>query len=230
MNFVNINIVQLLFKTTIIFVSLLILTRILGNKQMSHLTFFNYVTGITIGSIAGNIISVDNKVFIGEFIALIWWCILTVLTGYMNLKSGNIRRIIDGQPIILIKKGKIMRHSLFSNRLNMDDLSMLLRNKDIFSITEVEYAILEPDGNLSVMKKQSQQQVTKADMKIPTFTTNYIPSEIIIDGKLIEHNLKELGLNKEWLKKQLRQQNILSVEDVFYAEVQNDGPLFVDEN
>ncbi len=230
MNLANTNIFQLLLRVTVTFIVLLTLTRLLGKKQMSHLTFFNYITGITIGSVAANIISEHNKPFMDEFIGLTWWCILTALTGYINLKSGNIRAIIDGQPTILIKKGKILRHSLFSTRLNMDDLSMLLRNQNIFSITEVEYAVLEPNGSLSVMKKQPQQQITKADMKLPAFTTNYIPSEIIVDGKIIKHNLKELNLDKEWLQKQLRKQNIKSIKDVFYAEIQNDGTLFVDKN
>ncbi|AGY78018.1 hypothetical protein WX45_00173 [Clostridium ljungdahlii DSM 13528] len=225
-----INVFQLLLKTTVTFIVLLTLARILGNKQMSHLTFFNYITGITIGSIAANIISIGNKPFINDLIGLTWWCILTALTGYINLKSGNIRSIIDGQPTILIKRGEIMKQSLSSSRLNMDDLSMLLRKQNIFSITEVEYAILEPDGNLSVMKKQSQQQVTKSDMKIPYSTSKYIPSEIIVDGKIINHNLEELNLNKNWLKKQLKQQNIASIEDVFYAEIQSDGTLFIDKN
>lgn len=226
----SIAVFQLLLRTTVTFIVLLTLARILGNKQMSHLTFFNYITGITIGSIAANIISLDNKPFINEFMGLIWWCILTGLTGYINLKSGNIRHIIDGQPTILIKKGKIMKQSLSSSRLNMDDLSMLLRKQNIFSITEVEYAILEPDGNLSVMEKQSQQPVTKADMEVPTCTTEYIPSEIIVDGKIINHNLKELNLSKNWLKEQLKQQNITSIKDVFYAEIQSDGTLVIDKN
>lgn len=130
----------------------------------------------------------------------------------------------------MIKKGKIIRHSLASNRLNIDDLSMLLRKQNVFSITDVEYAILEPNGNLSVMKKQPQQQVTKADMKIPTSNISYIPSEIIVDGKIIYNNLKELNLTEDWLKKQLKQQNINSIQNVFYAEIQSDGNLFVAKN
>jgi uncharacterized membrane protein YcaP (DUF421 family) len=112
----------------------------------------------------------------------------------------------------------------------MDDLTMMLRNQDVFSVTEVEYAILEPDGRLSVLKKQPYQQITKAEMKIHVPAVNYIPSEIIVDGKVIKNNLKELNLNEEWLHNQLKQQNITSVKDVFYAEIQNDGTLFVDKN
>ncbi|MFL0195299.1 DUF421 domain-containing protein [Clostridium sp. WILCCON 0269] len=132
-----------------------------------------------------------------EFVGLVWWCVLTGLTGYVGLKSGNLRRIIDGQPTILIKKGKIQKQALTSTHINIDDLSMLLRKQSVFSITEVEYAILEPDGNLSVLKKPQQQQITKSDMQISTSTLNYMPSEIIVDGKIIKHNLSELNLSEE---------------------------------
>lgn len=224
------NIFFLLLRITSIFMVLLILTRILGKNQMSHLTFFNYTTGITIGSIAANMVHESDQPFMDDFISLTWWCILTLLVGFISLKSGKLRQIIDGQPTILIKKGKIMKDSLKSNRVNMDDLSMLLRKQNIFSITEVEYAILEPNGNLSIMKKTQHQQITKVDMNIYTAPPNYIPSEIIVDGKIIYDNLKELNLNESWLKYELEKQNINSPKDIFYAEIQEDGSLFIDRN
>lgn len=97
-----------LLRTTLIFVVLLILTRILGKKQMSQLTFFNYVTGITVGSIAANMVSEFNEPFMDHFIRLVLWCLLTTLVGYIGLKSGKLRFIIDGQPTILIKKEKLI--------------------------------------------------------------------------------------------------------------------------
>lgn len=229
MNLGDTNVFYLLLRTTLIFLVLLILTRLLGKKQMSQLTFFNYITGITVGSIAANVVSESNQPFIDEFIGLVWWCMLTFLSGYIGLKSGTLRRIIDGQPTILIKKGRIIRNALKSTRLNLDDLSMMLRKQNVFSVVDVEYAILEPNGNLSVMKKQSQQQVTKSDMKILSSPLKYLPSEIIADGKIIYHNLKELNLDENWLNTQLKMQNVSSVDDVFYAEVQSDGTLFLEK-
>jgi len=229
MNLAWSNIFYIMVRTTIIFIVLLFLTRILGKTQMSHLTFFNYVTGVTIGSIAGNMVSNNIEFFWDDLIGLIWICTLTILTGYINLKSGIIRRIIDGEPTIIIKKGEIIRHSLSTNRFNLDDLSMMLRKQNVFSITEVEYAILEPDGNLSVLKKPNNQEITKADIKIPAQNIKYIPSEIISDGKILIRNLKELNLTEEWLYKKLKQQNIEKTEDVFYAEIQTDGSLFIDK-
>ena len=226
----DLNILDLLIKTTLVFIIMLSLTRILGKKQISHLTFFNYIAGVTIGSIAANMISNASKSFIGEALSLIWFCALTILSEYIGLKSGTIRTITDGQPTILIKKGNIIKHSLSLNRLNMDDLSMMLRKQSIFSIKEVDYAVLEPDGSLSILKKQQEQHIIKKDMKIPTTTIDYIPCEIIVDGKIIKHNLRELNLNEEWLKKQLKQHSINSIKDVFYAEIQSDGTLFIEEN
>lgn len=230
MNLEIFNIANLLIKVTIIFAVLLLLARILGKKQMSHLTFFNYVTGITIGSVAANAITQSNNFAVQELIGVIWWCILTELTGFVNLKSGNLRRIIDGEPIILIKRGKIIKRALRLSRINMDDLSMMLRSKEVFSISEIEYAILEPDGKLSIMKKVEQQQPTKLDMKISIPKLDYMPSEIIVDGKVIKRNLLELNLDEEWLNHQLKKMNVESVKQVFYAEIQSDGTLFVDKN
>ena len=98
------DIFNLLLKTTLVFIALVALTRVLGKKQMSQLTFFNYVNRITMGSIAGNIITTPDKSASTGFISLIWICILTFLTGYVNLKSGKIRSVVDGEPTIMIKK------------------------------------------------------------------------------------------------------------------------------
>lgn len=229
MNLGNTNIFYLLLKTTLIFLVLLILTRLLGKKQVSHLTFFNYVTGITVGSIAANMLTDTNEPFWEDFIGLVWWCLLTILVGYVGLKSGKFRLIVDGQPSILIKQGKINRHTLKKCHINMDDVSMMLRMQNVFSIKEVEYAILEPNGSLSVVKKPQYQQVTKSDMKIASQALKYLPSEIIVDGKIIYHNLKEFNLDETWLNDQLKQQNITSINDIFYAEIQSDGTLFIDK-
>lgn len=138
------NTPDVLLRTFILFITLLVLTRILGKKQMSHLTFFNYFTGITIGSIAANMIRETEEPFWDDFIGLIFWCVLTLLVEYIGLKFSKLRQIIDGQPTIVIKRGVILKASLTSNRVNLDDLLMLLRKQNIFSIKEVEYAILEP--------------------------------------------------------------------------------------
>lgn len=227
MGIMDIDFMQIIIKTTITFLVLFMLTRLLGKKQLSHLTFFNYVTGITIGSIAANIISNIDKPMLSELFGMIWWYVLTAILGLLGLKIGSLRNIIDGQPTIVIKKGMIEKKALKKNSLNMDDLFMMLREQNVFSIKDIDYAILEPDGKLSVMQKLGKQQVTKEDMQIKTQDFIYFSSEIIVDGKIIKNNLQEFGLDENWLQSQLKKKNIQSEKDILYAELQRDGSLYI---
>ncbi|MDO5520908.1 MAG: DUF421 domain-containing protein [bacterium] len=226
----KINVLSFLIKTTVVFAILLCLTKILGKKQMSQLTPFNYITGITLGSISADIICRPNTDFIQRIIGLIWWCLLAALAGYIGLKSKKFRTIVDGEPVVIIKEGQIRKQGLRLARLNIDGLLMLLRQQSIFSISEVEYAVLEQNGKLSVMKKSLQQQVTKEDMNIAVSAVNHIPLEIITDGKLVRRNLMVLNLTEEWVKEELKRQNISSIEEVFYAEIQSDDHLIIQKN
>lgn len=217
---------MIILKPTIAFLLLLILARILGKKQMSQMTFFNYVTGITIGSLAANIITFNDESIIEEVIGLVIWCALTALLAFIALKSSKLRILIDGQPSFLVKKGELQEKEMKSNKISIEELSMMFREQGIFSITEVDYAILEPNGKLSVLKVQEQINVTRNDMSIPNSNFKYLPAEMVIDGRIVEKNLKSYGLNIQWLENELRHQKIKSVKDVFYAEIQSDGTLY----
>jgi len=219
--------IQVVVQTVITFFVLLTLTRFLGKKQLSHLTFFNYVTGITIGSIAANMVILKTNVFIKFLISLIVWCALTTLISYIALKSGKVRTLLDGQPTIVIKKGKIDRKALASTKINIDDLTMMIRQYQVFSITEIDYAILEPNGMLSILKKPEFQSTQKIDLKISSSPPTFIPIEVITDGKLLPKNLLEVGKSREWLDNELKKVNIHSIEEVFYAEIQPNSKIFI---
>ncbi|UPW81467.1 DUF421 domain-containing protein [Lysinibacillus sp. Ag94] len=219
--------IQVVVQTVITFFVLLTLTRFLGKKQLSHLTFFNYVTGITIGSIAANMVILKTIVFTKFLLSLIVWCALTTLISYIALKSGKARTFLDGQPTIVIKKGKIDRKALANTKINIDDLTMMIRQYQIFSITEIDYAILEPNGMLSILKKPEFQGTQKIDLKISPPPPIFIPIEVITDGKLLTQNLLEVGKSREWLDNELKKENIQSIEEVFYAEIQPNGKIFI---
>lgn len=223
------NIFEVLLRTILSFIFLLIFTRILGNKQISHLTFFNYIAGITFGSIAA-ILSIDPNVkILNCLISIALWTALTILASFISLKSPKARILIDGEPIIIIKHGKILESSLKSQKLNIDDLCMMLRNESIFNFNDVDYAILEPNGKISVLKKTELQNVTKKDMNISSYQPMFIPSEIISDGRLVKRNLKELNLTEEWVNQELIKAGIKNIRQVFYAEIQADGSLYIDK-
>ncbi|MCX8132243.1 MAG: DUF421 domain-containing protein [Clostridia bacterium] len=214
-------------RTAIGFTILLILTRLLGKKQLGQLTIFTYITGIAMGNIAGDMVVHRDIKLVDGVTGLIVWAVMTFIVELISLKSSKARTFLDGEPAIVIKKGVIMQKELSSQRLNMDDLTMMLRINNVYSIKDVDYAILEPNGQLSVLKKPHLESITKQDMNLQTNNRNNVPTEIIVDGKLVSKNLKEHNLSEEWLDLQLKQARISSVNEVFYAEYQNDGSLYM---
>ncbi len=219
---------EMILRASGAFFVLLLMTRLMGRKQLGQLTFFNYITGIALGSIAANIASETNVHYLNGITSLLWWTILTILVGYLSLKFSTARVAIDGQPVTVIKQGNILENELGKLRLNMDDLGMLLREQKVFSVMDVENAVFEPNGKLSVMIKEEKQPVTKKDQNIFTVKPMYIPMELISDGNIVEKNLKEAGVSLEWLKNQLHISG-LDVKDVFYVELQKDGTLYIDK-
>jgi len=223
----EVNFWEMIFRTTLSFAILLILARIMGKKQVSQLTFFHYITGITIGSIAAELASQKETPFTDGLISLVWWTVLTIIMSYISMKSPKIRVWLDDKPTIIIKDGILSENALKKTRLNMDDLQMLLREQSIFSVQDVYYAILETNGQLSVIKKPENQSATKQDVKANISPMKYVPTEIIFNGGIIHKNLEDLYLDEAWLMKKLRKQQVQSPEEVYYAQVQTNGSLFL---
>ena len=226
--FFKYDLLEMIYRTTGAFVALLILARFLGKKQLSQLTFFHYITGIAFGSIAAEIAGQTDVKFMEGLTALIWWALLTMLASYISLKSSNLRIVLDDQPTIVIKEGAIMENAMKKERLHVNDLMMMLREQSIFTLQDVHYAILETNGQLSVMKKITQQGATKQDVKASTTAPKYLPTELISDGKVMKKNLTEFSLTEEWLMKELRKNGVESAEQVLLAQLQDDGSLFVE--
>ena len=226
--FFKYDILEMIYRTTGAFVALLILARFLGKKQLSQLTFFHYITGIAFGSIAAEIAGQTDVKFMEGLTALIWWALLTMLASYISLKSSNLRIVLDDQPSIVVKEGAIMENAMKKEKLHINDLMMMLREQSIFTLQDVHYAILETNGQLSVMKKITQQGATKQDVKASTTAPKYLPTELISDGKMMKKNLTELSLTEEWLMTELRKKGVESAEQVFLAQLQDDGSLFVE--
>jgi uncharacterized membrane protein YcaP (DUF421 family) len=221
------SIVETMIRTLFGFTMMLVYIKILGKKQFGELTFFNYVTGVSLGNIAGDMVVHKDIKPLDGFIGITLWALLTFTLGYISLKSSKAKKLINGEPAIVIKNGVVFHDILASHRINMDDLSMLLRTNSIFSIKDVDYAIIEPNGQLSVLKKIEKDVVTKGDMKIQTQVRKYLPTEIIVDGAILERNLKEQNLDSTWLGKQLAQSKVSTVADIFFAQLQEDGSLYI---
>lgn len=224
------SITELLFRLVLSFIVLLLLTRFMGRKEISQLTFFNFVSAISLGTLGASL-AIDNSISITKgLIALTAWSIFTVVMGLLDIKSRKARLLIEGSPRIVVRKGKVLEGELRKLRLDIGALNVMLRKKNIFSLKDVDYAIFETDGTLSVMKKEAKQQLMKEDLNITLKTNTFeVPTMIISDGQLSQKNLEQLNLSKSWVEAELIKQGIKSMNEVFYAEVQKDGSLYIDK-
>lgn len=217
---------NIFFRSVIAYFVLLFFTRIMGKKQLSQLTYFDYIVGITIGSIAAAA-SVDKHIDVFEScFSIVIWSILTILISIAALKSIKLRLWIDSEPLLIIDKGKVIYKNMKKAKYNIGDLLMQLRNKDIFYITDVEIAILEPDGKLSVLKKAEKSSLTVEDMNIKKPKTGMMV-ELILDGTILSNHLLQIKKDERWVIEQLKSRNIYNIKDVVFAGVQADGQIYV---
>ncbi|SFA84882.1 Uncharacterized membrane protein YcaP, DUF421 family [Lentibacillus halodurans] len=225
------NISELVLRIVLSFIVLFILARIMGRKEISQMTFFNFISAIAIGSISANLVVSQNLSIRNGLIAMVGWAMFTIVMGFIDIKSKSARKIMTGQPLIVVKDGKIMENALRKARLDINSLNALLRQKNIFAMSDVNYAIFETSGKLSVLKKENKRTVTKGDMNItnPIPTPYPIGTEVISDGRVNTNNLSALNLDMNWLEQQVGQAGAKTFSQIFYAEVQPDGTLYVDK-
>jgi len=214
-------------RTVLSFLVLFTLARILGKKQISHLTFFDYVIGIVIGDMASTL-ALDTEMKIRNgLIGIVIYTLFSIIIAYGAIKSFKFRDLVESSPSILVKNGKIMEKSLFKHKLTYDDLMNGLREKGAFNLLEVEIAILETNGQISVMKKPEYQSLTPKDIGL-SMEEDHAPSLIIIDGTLLEKRLNYLGYTRKWLLEEIKKQGASKIEDVFLAQINSNGNVYVD--
>jgi len=215
-------------RSIIGFFSLLIFAKILGKQQISQLSFFDYVLGITIGSIAASLTTDLSSRAWPHFVGLLTWALLGYVMEYITLKWRYASKYIDGEPTIVIMNGKIMENALRKMKYKISDIMGLLRNKDVFDLSQVDFAIIETNGQLSVLKKPEYEPLTPKDMSILKAPTG-ISTELIYDGILMHQNLKQLNKTEKWLMDQLKMHEIKDISEVFLATLTPSGSLYVDK-
>ena len=215
------------FQTVASFLILLLLTRLLGKQQVSQLTFYEYLNGITFGSIAANMATDDLANAPDHLVGLVTYGILTLLVSWLALKNRKIRKALAGEPVIVIQDGNILEDNLRKMHMDLDELTMLLRAENIFDYKELELAIVEQSGALSVMKKPAYQGVTRQDLHLHAKSKG-LAVEVIIDGQSVYENLRAMNLDGKWLVEQLRQRKIAKASQVCLATVNKQRQLQID--
>nr|WP_253300785.1 DUF421 domain-containing protein [Paenibacillus lautus] len=217
----------ILLRSVSAFVILLIITRFLGKQTLSNMNFHEFVSAVILGAIAANFAFNDKLQALHLLISLAVFTFTSYLLSKIVVKNRKFRMWAEGTPSVIIESGKVLEDNLKKNKLTLDTVNQMLRQKDIFDISEVEYGVLEINGMISVMKKKEYQNVTLKDMKKGVKGNQQFPIELIMDGQLLEDNLKINGLSPEWIKEKLKDRN-KEIADVFYAVKGTDGQLYID--
>lgn len=210
------NILHIILVSLGSIIALFILTKIMGYRQMSQLSMFDYINGITIGSIAAEMATALEDDFREPLVAMTIYALASVLLSFLADKSIVIRRFIDGKSIILYDKGTLYNKNLKKAKMDLNEFLIQCRCSGYFDISNLQTAILESNGKISFLPLVSNRPVTPEDLSL-TPEQETLVSNIIIDGKLMRDNLRHTGNNEKWLNTQLQAHGISKVSEVFLA-------------
>lgn len=220
----------MIFRTFFLYFFLLIVVRLMGKREIGKLSVIDLVVSIMIAEIAVLAIEEPSKPLLFELIPIVILMGIQVLMAWVSLKSSRMRRILDGTPTVVIERGKINDREMARLRYNMDDLLTQLREKNISNVADVEFAILETSGKLSVFPKESKQTVTKEDLDVPVNRNTEIayPTPLIVDGKVIDDHLKKIGKTRFWLKNEIQKHGHKDFKTIAFCSIDSRGKIYID--
>lgn len=209
------------------FVAIFLLTKLMGYREMSQLSTFDYVNSITIGSIAAEMATSLDDNFAEPLTALIVYAICSVLIAWLTSKSIKLRELIEGKPLVLMNNGELYRDNLKKAKMDVLELLVQCRVNGYFDISKLETILLEGNGRISFLPKVLDRPVTPADMEIKP-SQDYMVANVVLDGKIMRNNLRHMGKDETWLRNQMKGQGVDRVEDVLLAtcDVNNQLKVF----
>lgn len=212
-----------IWRTILSVVVIFILAKITGPRQITQLTFLDYIVGITIGSIAAEM-AIDTQIpWYLPIIAMALYTFMTILSAFIADKSIQGRKIFTGIPIILINKGKIIEENLKKYNYDINDLLTQLRVKGYFDLSNIEYAILETTGDISVLPKENYRPTILKDISVPT-TQSGLFANVIIDGNIMEANLRNMKKDRKWLDNEVSSRGY-KIKDVILMTLDNEDNI-----
>ena len=216
------------FRTILVLIILFFITKMMGKKQISELNFFDYVVGITIGSIAADISLDIEKNMIAGIAALFIYGFISYIISFVSIKSILARRFFIGVPTVLVEKGKIIESGLKKSKIDVNDLLMVARENGYFNLDEIDYALMEVNGNISFLPKEKEKPVTKRDMKIKC-SNEGLTVNAIIDSKYMVNNMKAINKDKEWLDHELKVNGYDNYDNILLATIDNNYKVTIYE-
>lgn len=216
----------ILFKSIFLFFVSILITKYMKRKTLSRFTPFDFISysviAIIISLISLNLIS---NFYLG-LVALAVWVFMPLILDYAEMKSKTIYNILHGKERVLIKNGKIMEDNLSKERITGQEFLQQMRSKNAFNLADVEFALMESNGDINISLKADKKPVTSYDLG-KKIGSKAEPQAVILDGNMLDEGLTNAGLNRGWLSTQLEMQGV-SIENVFLGQVDSSGDLYLD--
>lgn len=220
------ELLAVIVRTILVLIILFFLTKLMGKKQVSQMNIYDYLIGITIGSIAADIALDIEKSIIAGVVSLLIYGFSEILVTYLTVKSIRFRRVFSGVPTVLIENGKIIEKNLSKEGIDINDLQEEARQNGFFDLSKINYAILEISGKISFLAKTEEETVTKKDMKIKLKEEGLV-ANIIIDGNLLENNLKNMKKDEKWLEKELKNKGYNDYQNILLMTLDNNNAVTI---
>lgn len=207
---------------------LFIVTRLIGRKQVSELSLFDYVIGISIGNFAAETTMNFEGQFVNGVVAVVTFGVVAYLVSVITMKSIILRRFLIGSPIVVIQDGKILERSMRKLRIDVNDLLEQIRNGGYFDLNQVAYAIMETNGKISILPKGEYQPVINKDMNIKVDKAS-VCANAVIDGHVMKNNLDGIGKDEKWLLHELKVKGYSSLDNILLATIDGNDKIVVYE-
>ena len=220
------EILQVILASVFSAAILFLIAKVIGHKQVAQLEFFDYITGITIGSIAAELATTLDKPWWKPTISMLIFGAITVTLSVITRRFARSRKFVNGTPTIILNDGKLYRENMKKAKLELSEFLLLCRQEGFFNLNDIETAVFEYNGKLSILPKSAKRPLNPEDMALEP-KPEHIGTEIIMDGRVMGDSLKRKGLNDEWLSKELRKQGFKSAKEVFLAVCYDENQLTV---
>ncbi|MFD3260153.1 YetF domain-containing protein [Paenibacillus lentus] len=232
------HLISLVLRTMLMYFTAFAVMRIMGKREIGELSIFDLVISIMIAEIAVFAIEDMERPLYDGFVPMITLLLIQIVIALLSLRSRSIRFLFDGKPSVIIQNGQINREEMKRQRYNLDDLMMQLRANNIDNVADVEFAVLETSGQLSVMSKspegssrgsaedRSVPQTSNSSV-IPKIRYEEIPLSLIMDGKVQDYNLEQIGKTRFWLKNQIQARGVKDFKEIFFCSIDHQGKLYI---
>lgn len=214
---------KVIFTSLLSAVALFIIAKIMGHKQMSQLDFFDYITGITIGSIAAELATELEQPW-KPLVAMLVYGAITIILTQVTSKLPKMRKLINGTPTILMDNGTLYRKNMKKAKLDLSEFMVMCRQEGYFHLEDIQTAIFEYNGRLTILPVSNKRPINPADMNLSP-EPDFMRTEIIMDGKVLTENLHRMGLNSKWLQKQLEEQGYHDAKEIFLGLLDKNNQL-----